>query len=98
MRPTLTNEDKEISEFQEELVILAAQLIGDDLLKNYSDIGKHMTVKQANSYVEDAVVRFLEAGRLALMAGANESAIIQMRPSLTSRKAGPFTSAFVQSS
>lgn len=98
LRPTLTNEDKEISEFQEELVILAAQLIGDDLLKNYSDIGKHMTVKQANSYVEDAVVRFLEAGRLALMAGANESAIIQMRPALTSRKAGPFTSAFVQSS
>lgn len=44
-----------------------------------------MTVGEANKYAEDAVKRFLEAGRAALKAGANGSAIITMRPSLTSR-------------
>jgi len=69
LRPIVTNEDKEISEFQEELVILVAQLIGDDMIRNYSEFGEHMTVKQANNYVEDVVARFLEAGSLALKVG-----------------------------
>ncbi|KAH9310932.1 hypothetical protein KI387_025967 [Taxus chinensis] len=88
LRPIPINEDKQITEFQEELVLLASQLNGDSVLKSYTDLGKTMTVKQANSYVQDAVARFLEAGRMALNAGANDSAIIQMRPSLTSRKGG----------
>jgi phospholipase C len=44
-----------------------------------------MTVGEANRYAEDAVARFLEAGRIALRAGANESALVTMRPALTSR-------------
>lgn len=47
-----------------------------------------MTVREANRYAEDAVERFLEAGRTALMAGANESAIVTMRPSLSTRTSG----------
>ncbi|XP_057828371.2 non-specific phospholipase C1 [Cryptomeria japonica] len=97
-RPVPIDEDKKITEFQEELVILASQLNGDCLLKSYTDIGKTMTVKQANSYVRDAVARFLEAGRMALKTGANDSAIIQMRPSLTSRKVGSVASKLSQSS
>uniref|UniRef100_A0A0D6R545 Non-specific phospholipase C1 n=1 Tax=Araucaria cunninghamii TaxID=56994 RepID=A0A0D6R545_ARACU len=98
LRPGPIDEDKKITEFQEELVLLASQLNGDSLLKSYPDLGKTMTVKQANNYVQDAVARFLEAGRVALEAGANESAIIQMRPSLTSRKVGSFSSKFSYSS
>eukprot|EP00252_Welwitschia_mirabilis_P007117 TRINITY_DN1820_c0_g1_i1.p1 TRINITY_DN1820_c0_g1~~TRINITY_DN1820_c0_g1_i1.p1 ORF type:complete len:527 (+),score=96.67 TRINITY_DN1820_c0_g1_i1:397-1977(+) len=91
LRPTHTDENKKISEFQEELVLLASMLKGDNLLKGFSEDTSSMTVKEANAYVEDAVTYFLETGKAALMAGANDSTIIQMRPSLTSRKAGPFT-------
>ncbi|RWW11942.1 hypothetical protein GW17_00024408 [Ensete ventricosum] len=68
-----------------ELIQLASQLNGDHVLNTYPDIGKGMTVGQANRYAEDAVARLLEAGRAALRAGANESAIVTMRPALTSR-------------
>lgn len=78
-------EDASLSEFQVELIQLASQLNGDHVLNTYPDIGKTMTVGEANKYAEDAVKRFLEAGRAALKAGANESAIVTMRPSLTSR-------------
>jgi len=50
---------------KEELVILAAKLIGDDTPRNYSEFGEHMIVKQENNYVEDAVARFLKAESLA---------------------------------
>lgn len=55
-----------------------------------------MTVGEANKYAEDAVKRFLEAGRVALMAGANESAIVTMRPSLTSRTTAVDSGPFVE--
>lgn len=55
-----------------------------------------MTVGEANKYAEDAVKRFLEAGRVALMAGANESAIVTMRPSLTSRITAVDSGQFVE--
>lgn len=87
LRPGGPKEDSELSEFQVELIQLASQLVGDYILKTYPDIGKGMTVGEANRYAEDAVKRFLEAGRAALKAGANESAIITMRPALTSRVA-----------
>lgn len=67
------------------MIQLASQLNGDYVLNAYPDIGKSMTVREANQYAEDAVKRFLEAGKAALKAGANESAIVTMRPSLTSR-------------
>ncbi|CAJ1960357.1 unnamed protein product [Sphenostylis stenocarpa] len=78
-------EDSSLSEFQMELIQLASQLNGDYVLNSYPNIGKTMTVKEANRYAEDAVKRFLEAAKTALKAGANESTIVTMRPSLTSR-------------
>lgn len=97
LRPFGPREDKVLSEFQVELIQLASQLNGDHVLNTYPDIGKGMTVGQANKYAEDAVARLLEAGRAALRAGANESAIITMRPALTSRPSGWSSGASVQS-
>ncbi|XP_077222334.1 non-specific phospholipase C1 [Tasmannia lanceolata] len=88
LRPSGPKEDVSLSEFQIELIQLASQLNGDHVLNTYPDIGKTMTVGQANQYAENAVARFMEAGRAALKAGANESAIVTMRPSLTSRTTG----------
>lgn len=86
LRPWGPKEDARLSEFQVEMIQLASQLNGDYVLNTYPNIGKSMPVGEANKYAEDAVKRFLEAGRTALKAGANESAIVTMRPSLTSRK------------
>ncbi|PSS09482.1 Non-specific phospholipase [Actinidia chinensis var. chinensis] len=88
IRPRGPKEDLRLSEFQVELIQLASQLVGDCVLNTYPDIGKNMTVGEANRYAENAVERFLEAGRAALRAGANESAIVTMRPSLTTRTSG----------
>ncbi|KAG9143478.1 hypothetical protein Leryth_016485 [Lithospermum erythrorhizon] len=88
LRPTGPKEDAKLTEFQIELIQLASQLNGDYVLNSYPDIGKSMTAGEANKYVEDAVERFLEAGRAALKAGANDSAIVTMKPSLTSRTSG----------
>ncbi|GAA0172138.1 phospholipase [Lithospermum erythrorhizon] len=88
LRPTGPKEDAKLTEFQIELIQLASQLNGDYVLNSYPDIGKSMTPGEANKYVEDAVERFLEAGRAALKAGANDSAIVTMKPSLTSRTSG----------
>ncbi|KAL8140969.1 hypothetical protein V2J09_006990 [Rumex salicifolius] len=85
LRPWGPKEDAELSEFQVEMIQLASQLNGDYVLNTYPDIGKNMTVGQANRYAEDAVRRFLEAGRAAVRAGADEAAIVTMRPSLTTR-------------
>lgn len=80
------NEDKNISEFQEELVQLAAVLKGDHLLTSYPEkIGKGMTVREGKAYMEDAVKRFFEAGLAAKKIGVDEEQIVQMRPSLTTR-------------
>ncbi|KAH7657114.1 phospholipase C protein [Dioscorea alata] len=88
LRPFGPKEDAALSEFQMELIQLASQLVGDHVLNTYPEIGKGMSVGEANQYAEDAVARFLEAGRAALRAGANESAIVTMRPALTSRTSG----------
>ncbi|KAJ6299540.1 hypothetical protein OIU76_020497 [Salix suchowensis] len=85
LRPWGPKEDASLSEFQVEMIQLASQLNGDHVLNAYPYIGRSMTVGEANRYAEDAVRRFLEAGRAALRAGANESAIVTMKPSLTSR-------------
>ncbi|XP_060197228.1 non-specific phospholipase C2 [Lycium barbarum] len=80
------NEDANISEFQQELVQLAAVLKGDHLLTSYPEkIGKGMTVRQGKAYMEDAVKRFFEAGFAAKKIGVDEEQIVQMRPSLTTR-------------
>ena len=81
-------EDMKLSEFQVEMIQLASQLNGDYVLNTYPYLGRSMTVGEANRYAEDAVKRFLEAGKAAMKAGANESAIVTMKPSLTSRNPG----------
>ena len=91
IRKSEANEEAKISEFQEELVQLAAQLNGDYTLKSYpEEIGKKMNVREGNKYVEDAVKRFFEASRLAKTLGAQDDEIVKMRPSLTTRStSGP---------
>ncbi|KAJ9698662.1 hypothetical protein PVL29_007634 [Vitis rotundifolia] len=96
LRPRGPEEDLSLSEFQVELIQLASQLNGDYVLNTYPYIGKSMTVGEANRYAEDAVRRFLEAGKAALRAGANDSAIVTMRPSLTSRTMGPDYKKYVE--
>ncbi|GMH12224.1 hypothetical protein Nepgr_014065 [Nepenthes gracilis] len=88
LRPWGPKEDAVLSEFQVELIQLASQLNGDYVLDTYPDIGKNMTVREANRYAEEAVRQFLEAGRTARRAGADESAAVMMRHSLTSPATG----------
>lgn len=88
LRPFGPRGDKKLSEFQIEMIQLASQLNGDHVLNTYPDIGKNMTVDEANRYAEDSVRRFLEAGKAAIKAGADKSAIVTMRSSLTSRTTG----------
>ncbi|MFS7953502.1 putative phospholipase C [Helianthus anomalus] len=85
LRPRGPKEDMKLTEFQVELIQLASQLNGDHILNTYPNIGKNMTVGEAQRYAQDAVRRFLEAGRAALRAGANESTTVTMRPALSSR-------------
>ncbi|XP_002276163.1 non-specific phospholipase C2 [Vitis vinifera] len=86
MRKGEANESAKLSEFQEELLQLAAVLKGDNILTSYPEkIGKQMNVKQGKKYMEDAVKQFLEAGLSAKRMGVNEEQIVKMRPSLTTR-------------
>ncbi|GMH10328.1 hypothetical protein Nepgr_012169 [Nepenthes gracilis] len=80
------NEDAKLSEFQQELLQLAAVLKGDDTLTSYPEkIGKQMTVKQAKDYMTDAMKRFMEVGLVAKKMGVSGEQIVKMRPSLTTR-------------
>ncbi|CAI0541881.1 unnamed protein product [Linum tenue] len=66
---------------------LAAVLKGDNVLSSYpSEIGKQMTVKEGTAYMEDAVRRFFQAGVYAKKMGVDEEQIVQMKPSLTTRR------------
>eukprot|EP00253_Pinus_taeda_P023800 PITA_23800 len=86
MRATAAKEHAKLSEFQKELVQLAAVINGDHILKSYpNEIQNRMRVIEANSYVKDAMTRFVEASTEAIKLGASESTIVEMRPSLTTR-------------
>ncbi|KAJ8770908.1 hypothetical protein K2173_022080 [Erythroxylum novogranatense] len=92
IRNTEPNDEAKLSEFQQELIQLAAVLKGDHVLTSYpSTIGKEMTVKQGKEYMEDAVKRFFQAGLEAKRMGVNVDRIVQMRPSLTTRPQDPTT-------
>ncbi|EXC10892.1 hypothetical protein L484_002556 [Morus notabilis] len=79
-------EEAKLSEFQQELMQLAAVLKGDNILTSYPEkTGKETTVKEGKQYMEDAVKRFFEAGLYAKRMGVDEEQIVQMRPSLTTR-------------
>ncbi|XP_010557451.1 PREDICTED: non-specific phospholipase C2 [Tarenaya hassleriana] len=79
-------EDAKLTEFQRELIQLAAVLKGDHVLSTFpEETGKNMTVREGKMYMDEAVKRFFEAGRLALRMGVDKEQIVQMKPSLTSR-------------
>ncbi|XP_006854823.2 non-specific phospholipase C2 [Amborella trichopoda] len=80
------NEDAKLSEFQQELVQLAAVLNGDNLLTSFPDkIGEKMSVREGQNYMEDSLKRFFEASFAAIELGVDEEQIVKMRPSLTTR-------------
>ncbi|KAL3654979.1 Non-specific phospholipase C6 [Castilleja foliolosa] len=86
LRKTETNENRGLSEFQGELVQLAAVLNGDHCLSSFSnDMGMKMNVKEAHEYTKGAVSRFIRASKEAIGLGADPSAIVDMRSSLTTR-------------
>ncbi|CAD6232321.1 unnamed protein product [Miscanthus lutarioriparius] len=86
-RPTPPKEHGWLSDFQRELVELASFLNGDYMLTSLAQESrkKKMTVKQADAYVRRAITSFLQASKQAVRLGANESAIVTMRSSLTSK-------------
>ncbi|KAG8487987.1 hypothetical protein CXB51_018539 [Gossypium anomalum] len=90
LRATEAKEDAALSEFQSEVVQLAAVLNGDHFLSSFPDeMSKKMTVKEAHEYTKGAVSRFIRASKEALKLGAAESAIVDMRSSLTTRSSNP---------
>lgn len=77
IRQTETNEDAKLTEFQQELVQLAAVLKGDDILTGFSDeIGK-MTLKEGYEYMKDTVKSFFEAGNAAKKMGVDAEQIVK---------------------
>ncbi|KAH7867368.1 hypothetical protein Vadar_032544 [Vaccinium darrowii] len=86
LRSTEADESKGLSEFQSEVVQLAAVLHGDHFLSSFPDeMSKKMNVKEAHKYVRGAVSRFIRASKEAIKLGADKSAIVDMRSSLTTR-------------
>ncbi len=86
LRTTEAKEDNGLSEFQGEVVQLAAVLNGDHFLSSFPDeMSKKMNVKEAHEYVQGAVARFITASKEAIKLGADQSAIVDMRSSLTTR-------------
>lgn len=83
LRRTEVDENRGLSEFQREVVQLAAVLNGDHFLR--SEMGKTMNVKEGHEYVRGAVSRFIRASKEATKMGADPSAIVDMRSSLTTR-------------
>lgn len=86
LRNTEPDDTRGLSQFQSEVVQLAAVLNGDHFLSSFPDeMSKKMNVKEAYTYVKGAVSRFITASKEAINLGADESAIVDMRSSLTTR-------------
>lgn len=85
LRMTGAKEESLLSEFQREIVQLAAVLCGD----GHSISLSSMTVKEAHGYAKNAVLRFFQASKEALYAGTDESEIVHMRASLNARTTSP---------
>lgn len=86
VRQSEADESREVSEFQGEVVQLAGVLKGDHLLSSFGDeMGKKMKVREGHDYVKGAVSRFIRASKEAVKMGAEESSIVEMRSSLTTR-------------
>lgn len=92
LRHSPPNEDRKFSEFQEELVLLASQLVGEHFLAD----NESMTVAEANQYVETAVARFMEAGRIQLDSGLDEELLVEVKPALITKGIGMLKSALLR--
>eukprot|EP00850_Spirogloea_muscicola_P012666 SM000083S22713 [mRNA] locus=s83:37140:38650:+ [translate_table: standard] len=66
LRHEPVNEERLLTEWQQELVMLAAALVGDSAASNFLEAPKRMTVRQGNDYVENATRHFLDASLAAL--------------------------------
>ncbi|XP_074580998.1 non-specific phospholipase C6-like [Curcuma longa] len=77
LRVTELDENRRISEFQSELVQLAAALNGDHHMID-SDVIKGMSVKEADAYVNHAVARFFKASKEAIRRGADENEVVDL--------------------
>lgn len=77
LREALAHEKAKLSEFQEELVQMAATLNGDHRKSIYPDkLIENMSVSDAVKYVEDAFKTFLNECEKAKQSGADESEIV----------------------
>ena len=86
IRNSPANESAMLTEFQQEMMQLAAALKGEHILSSYpKPFGNDMTVKEGRGYIREAVKRFFEAGCLAKKMGVSEDQIVQMKPSLSTR-------------
>ncbi|KAI9187086.1 hypothetical protein LWI28_024224 [Acer negundo] len=94
MRDTDAKEDEELSDFQQELVQLAAALKGDFTKDIFPDkILENMTAAKGLKYVEDAFKKFYDDCHKARENGADESEIVLL-PNQPTKKTPPKT--FVQ--
>lgn len=86
IREEEANEDAKVSEFQQELIQLAAVLKGKNILTPFlGNIGKNMSVREGKEYLDIAVKSFFEAGFAAKNMGVDDEQIVKMRPSLSTR-------------
>lgn len=77
LREKEADEDSKLSEFQAELVQLAAVLKGDHLKDIFPHkIVENMKVKEATAYIEGAFHKFLDECENAVKIGADESHIV----------------------
>lgn len=87
MRETDAQEDAELSEFQQELVQLAAVFKGDLTRDIFPDkILEKMTVAGGLKYVEDAFKKFTDDCKKARESGADESDIVLLPKSKSPTK------------
>ena len=77
LRDFEANEERNLSDFQGELVQLAAVLRGDHTKDTYPHkLVETMTVAQAATYCDEALKIFLEECEKARQTGADENAVI----------------------
>ncbi|KNA07661.1 hypothetical protein SOVF_169900 [Spinacia oleracea] len=87
LRSSLAQENKQISDFQAELVQMAACLKGDHKKKTYPyELVEKMTVKEAVEYVQDAWKKFLHECDESRKRGEDESTIVIVTSPKNSRR------------
>ncbi|KAG0606352.1 hypothetical protein M758_9G134400 [Ceratodon purpureus] len=76
LRHAAVNEEATLTEFQSELVLLAASLNGGKSMKT---AGEKMTVAEADFFIKQSVSRFLNAGRAHMNSGGDPNATIHVQ-------------------